>query len=341
MATIRMHVPGAQLAETGAPGSRGDVLIRLAVGMQDEVRTLSRAAWMYAGIAAATALLLAVAAQVIASRFARPLIALASAAKDIRPEAPLPMPRSGQYEEIESLAGALDLSFAVQSDALRRQSQFTSNAAHELRGPLAAMRSSAEVALRRDRGVEDHEVFFRDVLAALDRSDDTVSVLLELCRLDRSTNLLVHAEPVELRDVVERALSELDPAQAQRIALHAPESPLVVMGRLRLLVILIGNLLRNALQYSPPGSPVEIELAHSEHILEIAIRDRGPGLEPDELERVFERFYRSPRAAAEHPGSGLGLSIARSIAELHGGSLRLEAAQPGLRAIARLPIATS
>ncbi|MBL8896863.1 MAG: hypothetical protein JNM84_04515 [Planctomycetes bacterium] len=341
LVTLRMHVPGARLAESGELGSRGDVLIRLAVVMQEEVRTLSRATWMYAGLAVTTALLLAGVAQAIADRFGRPLLALANAAKDAKPEALVSMPRSGKYDEIDRLATALEQSFAVHGEALRRQSEFTSNAAHELRSPLAAMRTSAEVALRRQRRIEDYEVFFRDVIAALDRSEATVSALLELSRLDRSTKLVLDPEPVELRDVAERAIAELPPAQRSRIALRAEEGPLVVPGRLRLLVILIGNLVRNALQYSPSGSPVEVDLSRGAERLEIAIRDHGPGLEPAELERVFERFYRSPSASADLPGSGLGLSIARGIAELHDGSLRLEVAQPGLRAIVSLPIAAS
>lgn len=341
LATVRMHVPALHAGGPDVVGPRGDVLIRLAVGMQDEVQTLSRATWMFAGLAAASALLLAGAAHLIADRFGRPLLALSNAAKSARPYDPTALPRSGQHDEIDSLASALEQSFAVHREALLKQTQFTSNAAHELRSPLAAMRTSAEVALRRERRIEDYEVFFRDVIAALDRSEDTVSALLELCRMDRGTPLAVPHEPVELRCAIDRAVAELDPAQAARVAIRGTEGTSIAMGRPRLLVILIGNLVRNAFQYSPAGSPVDIELASTADSIELAIRDRGPGLPPDELERVFERFYRASNAISVSTGSGLGLSIAKSIVELHGGTIRLETAQPGLRAVVRLPLAES
>jgi signal transduction histidine kinase len=339
LATVLVKLPLPENVPDDLEGTRGEVMIRLAFGMQPEEEILNDAAWLFAGLAAAAALLLGAVAQMLASRFGRPVLELARATQQARPDLAPAMPRGSSFHEIEVLADALERSFAEHRRALERQARFTSDAAHELRTPLAAMRASADVALRRERTLADYEVFFRHVTEGLDRFEETVSDLIELARLDRLTPQLHTADTVDLQEIITRALADLDEAQAARVVRRGDREPALVTGRPRMLQILVGNLVHNALQYSPLHEPVELELTREKQRFTLRIRDRGEGLAPDELERVFDRFYRAPRSASTVPGSGIGLSISRSIAEFHGGSLRLELAHPGICAIASIPAA--
>jgi signal transduction histidine kinase len=99
----------------------------------------------------------------------------------------------------------------------------------------------------------------------------------------------------------------------------------------------VANLADNAVKFSPPGSEVEIGAAAGDHAIEIVVRDHGPGIPPADRAKAPERFFRG-EAARSTPGSGLGLALVQAVAHLHGGTLRLEDGEPGLRAVLSLPV---
>lgn len=230
--------------------------------------------------------------------------------------------------------GRLAFSFNAMLDALdgarRQQQQLVADASHELRTPLTSVRTNIEVLqVQSSMSEVERTRLLTDVTEQLSEMGDLVSDLVELARED------VPPRPDELSDV---RLDELVSQAVERAQLHAPGvrfevGPLgadIVSGDRRLMQRAVANLLDNASKWSPPGGVVSVEQRDGV----IVIRDSGPGIAPDDLPYVFDRFYRSP-AARSMPGSGLGLAIVRRVAEIHRGSVWAEPA-PGGGTIMRL-----
>lgn len=223
--------------------------------------------------------------------------------------------------ELRPLVDALNGLFerlAVHMDSERR---FTADAAHELRTPIAAIRTQAQVAWGEADEVR-RRAALRATLDGCDRATRVVEQLLTLARLDAETEL--PRGPVDLARVAREVLAEAAPLAQQRgqaVGLEAPPDPVVLHANETLMKILLRNLVDNALRYSPGGAEVEVSLGRENGALRLAVRDIGPGLSDEDLRRLGERFFRGATAAAS--GSGLGWSIASRIVQAHGG--RLEA----------------
>jgi signal transduction histidine kinase len=342
MATVLVKRRVAGEDDPSGPITAGDAIVKIAVSMEPELEQLAVLSGNLVLASIVAALALAAIAHVVARRFSRPLMRLELAARHATPGQAFVFERSGREDEVERLAAVLTASFARYREVLERQARFTSDAAHELRNPLTAMRASSEVALRRERTREEYERFFVNVLETLEGAEQTLNALIELARLDLGAGAAPPLETVELGDVLAAACAKLELEARGRLAYtSSATSGSTILGRPQLLVVLFENLLRNALQYSPSTAAVDLSVADEEGSLRVEVRDRGIGLAPEEAERAFERFYRAPRSAAEVPGSGLGLSIAKAIAELHGGTIELHRAEPGTVARVRLPRAAT
>ncbi len=221
--------------------------------------------------------------------------------------------------------GRLATSFNTMLHALQRslaaQRQLVSDASHELRTPLTSLRINAELLAGEPglSGPERQEVLDR-VVAQVAELGQLVADVTELARGEPVTSA---PGDVRLDEVVAAALEG-----ARRdwpgTPFTAGLEPYVVTGRAERLQIAVRNLLDNAAKFGPPGGPVEVRLIGGE----LTVRDRGPGIAPADLPGVFDRFYRAASARAV-PGSGLGLSIVRQVAESHGGSVRAESAPGG------------
>jgi two-component system sensor histidine kinase QseC len=214
--------------------------------------------------------------------------------------------------------------------------RFTADAAHELRTPLAALKTQAQVA----RGATDdaqRRHALDSVIAGCDRAARLVEQLLTLARLDPGPGGRA-AQPCELGALARQAIADLAPAALSRsieIELAARE-PVTVRGYADLLCVLLRNLVDNALRYSPAGSTVRVDVRRSEGMACVSVVDQGPGIAAEERAKVGQRFYRV--LGTSEPGSGLGLSIVRRIAEIHGARLALEEPEngKGLRAVIAL-----
>lgn len=223
---------------------------------------------------------------------------------------------------------------------LDREQRFVGDAAHQLRTPLAILRGSIEL-LETQEAPDTASVqrTLHEVSREAERLGHTIDDLLALSRADAGLAIAHETVDVlELADVV-YAQGRRRPG-GERLVLDLGDEPerwpWLVRGDERLLEQLLLNLIDNALKYSPEDRPVRLALATVADSIVLAVSDHGPGIPPEEQERIFERFYRAaPARAGRVPGSGLGLCLARWIAEAHHGRLELTSA-PGRGSTFRL-----
>ncbi|ROR99660.1 quorum sensing histidine kinase QseC [Raoultella terrigena] len=216
--------------------------------------------------------------------------------------------------EVRPLVDALNQLFARTHDTMIRERRFTSDAAHELRSPLAALKVQTEVAQLSMDDPQGREKALAQLHVGIDRATRLVDQLLTLSRLD-SLAALEDVDSVAIDELLQSAVMEMyHPAQQAGIELrlHSHAARVTHVGQPLLLGLLVRNLLDNAVRYSPRGSRVDITL----DARGFRVCDNGPGISAEALARLGERFYRPPGQDA--PGSGLGLSIVRRIAALHG-----------------------
>jgi len=232
-----------------------------------------------------------------------------------------PVAAVGVPDEVAPLTQALNDLFARLQHAFDNERRFTADAAHELRTPLAALKTQAQVAMR---SVDDGErkTALENVLRGVDRTTHLVAQLLTLARLDPEAAMTAHLV-VDLHRLCAETIAELAPAaQARHIELTLEAAAdCSISGNDAQLAVLLRNLVDNAIRYTPAGGRVTVSLAPREDGTVLEVSDTGPGIPEQEKQQVLERFYRIPGSAAE--GSGLGLSIVRRIAELHGAELEL------------------
>ncbi|GAA0376073.1 hypothetical protein GCM10009530_28210 [Microbispora corallina] len=231
-------------------------------------------------------------------------------------------------DELASLAR----SFNTMLDALERsakaQKRLVADASHELRTPLTAVRTNVELLIRGELPPEDRDDVSRAVVSGLEELTALVSDVVELARDEEPAALV---ETVRLDELVRREVA--------RAARHWPATsytvsaePSVVRGVPERLARAVANLLDNAAKYSPPAGRVEVSLRDGV----LTVRDHGPGIAPEDLPHVFDRFYRAP-AARSLPGSGLGLAIVGQVVDSHGGSVSAAPA-PGGGTLVRLAL---
>src|SRR5699024_7487670 len=228
------------------------------------------------------------------------------------------------------MVAALEEAFAEREAAGERMRRFVSDASHELRTPLASIRGYGE--LYRMGAVPEEEVpaTMARIESEARRMGVLVSDLLALARLDEKRPL--EMAPVDLRALASDALTDLGALDPTRpTALVAPE-PVIAWGDANRIRQVLMNLVGNAANHTPKGTPVEIEARAGAENAVIKVRDHGPGIPSGESERIFERFYRPDSSRARsRGGTGLGLAIVAGIMNAHGGSAYmspLPAAEP-------------
>jgi PAS domain S-box-containing protein len=202
----------------------------------------------------------------------------------------------------------------------RKQREFLAMVAHDLRSPLTSIKGFAQLMQRRG---SYSSTGIAAILNQVQLIEHLVEDVLEITRLDENRQDVTFA-PVDLTALV-RAI--IDRTQAllpsERIALHAPDG--AVEGTWDVLRIeqALGNVLSNAVKYAPTG-PIDVTVTPADSHVEITVRDHGRGIAPEDLPRVFERFYRVPGEASNARGVGLGLTITRTLVEAHGGSVAID-----------------
>ncbi len=221
---------------------------------------------------------------------------------------------------------------AVRQESETKVRQFVADASHELRNPLASIRGYAELTRHeRASASPDLKHALERIESEADRMSELVNDLLLLARLD--TGPALDRTEVDASEVVLNAVADAQAAgQDHHWTVAVPEEPVLLAADANRLHQVIANLLTNARTHTPPGTTVHTAVATTPTTVEISVTDNGPGIPPETLPRVFERFARAEasRVRSGGPSTGLGLAIVKAVVKAHGGSVRVES-EPGVR----------
>jgi heavy metal sensor kinase len=279
----------------------------------------------------------------LSRRALAPVDQITRAAQDINSNSlakRLDIPQSG--DELQRLSETLNSMLGRLESSFNRITQFTADASHELRTPLALMRTTTEVSLRTSQTVADYREAQQEVLAELEKTSSLVEKLMLLARADAGVETLQHA-PVNLAECLRDACKDgkvLAAAKQLTFTEGIESSELIVEGDSHALHRLFLILIDNAVKYTPSGGSITVGLKRTDASAVAEFRDTGIGISADDLPNIFERFYRADKARSrEFGGVGLGLSIARWVAEAHRGSIEVQRT-PGSGSVfrVRLPL---
>lgn len=260
----------------------------------------------------------------------RGLLPLDRVAEDVARRSPAnlePLAPQGAPAEIGGLIERLNALFVRVHDALEREQSFTSDAAHELRTPLAGIRTHAQVVLRTSDERQRRQAA-EEVIHGVDRATHLVDQALILARLERNT-LKDSFHAVDLDSIAAEVIAVLDAdAKARRIGVRLEAGTRVaVHGNAMALAIMVRNLVDNAIRYTPEGGTVAVHVFERNGALTLTVTDNGPGIPVSERDRVFARFHRGANGGAT--GCGLGLSIVKRVVDLHDARITLATAPDG------------
>lgn len=285
----------------------------------------------------AVALLLAI----LSFWLVRPFGLIADYVRYVRAERSFSLPRLGRRA-----LGTLGAAYDEMRDALSGRNyvaDYVQTLTHELKSPLSAIRGAAELLHEGEMPPQDRERFVANIERETARIQELVDRMMELAALE-SRRALERTERVALRPLLEERVASAQAAGAPRgitVTLDAPADA-AVDGDALLLQRAVGNLLDNALDFSPSGGRIEISLPVRGRSAEIAVRDHGPGIPDYADERVFEKFYSLARPGTQRKSTGLGLPFVREIASLHHGRVTLRNAEGGgALAVLSLPLSSN
>lgn len=320
-------VQGVKVRELVA--SRGSGAVITVQPLEPTLHALSRIRfWILlfdgVGIAIAAAL-----AALVATAALRPVRRLTAAAENVAATGDLTeRVKVAGTDELGRLAGRFNTMLGALEDSVGRQRRLVADASHELRTPLTAARTNVDLV--REGKLPEHEV--RHALdEASTELDSLTSLVADLVELARGEERKLRIEEVQLDDLVLSAV-ERAKARAPEATFVTSLTPVQVHVDPVLVERAVGNLLDNAVKYSPPGAPIEVSVREGE----VVVADHGPGIAEEDLPRIFDRFYRAAGARSK-PGAGLGLAIVREAAEAHGGKAIAESTTGGARFRLTLP----
>ena len=229
--------------------------------------------------------------------------------------------------ELGRLGAVLNSTFARLDAAFSQQRQFTADASHELRTPIAVLIAETQATLSRERSREDYRETVQECLATAQEMRRLTDSLLELARFDAGQEPLTR-EVVDLRLLVEGRIQSIRPlaeARGLRLELDCDEEAISVNGNQDRLGQVMTNLLSNAVNYNRAEGWIRVTIRREGRGVAVAVADSGIGIRTEELPRVFERFYRADKARGRSMGcSGLGLAICKAIVDSHGGRIAVE-----------------
>jgi two-component system sensor histidine kinase MprB len=290
-------------------------------GVNQELGHLALALWIIAFLGVALAVLLGL---VVGRAVLGPLNSLTSTVEELADTTDVSRRLDpGGMDELGRLRRAFNRLLEALDSSRDSQRQLVLDASHELRTPLTSLRTNMEVARRMDElEPVEREVLIGDVLTQLDELTTVVADLAELARGEQPPPI---SEPVRLHAVVEETVGVATThGRSRGVTFNAFIAPSWVMGSKPRIERAIGNLLDNALKWSPDGGSVEISCSGGT----VIVRDHGHGIDESDIDHLFDRFYRAPTARGL-PGSGLGLAIVAQVAREEGGSVEAQQAPGG------------
>ena len=229
-------------------------------------------------------------------------------------------------DELRRLTETLNAMLGRIESSVKRITQFTADASHDLRTPLSLIRTNAELALRRKRSEEDYRGSLARILTISEETSELIEGLLTLARADAGAAQL-KCQSLDLRPILAKVVHQarfLAFAKGLSFSEHIPFETAPIFADSALIERLLLSILDNAVKYTPIGGRVTVRASAEERFVTIEIEDTGIGITESDLPHIFERFFRADQARSrEIRGSGLGLSIARWIAEMHQGSIEV------------------
>jgi two-component system, OmpR family, sensor histidine kinase MprB len=297
------------------------IAVQIALPLTETDSVLSRLAWILFFISIGGVGLAVALGWLVARAALAPVRRLTAATEGITATRDLSRRvEEGSADELARLGTSFNTMLAALEESQQAQRQLVADASHELRTPLTSLRTNVEVLARGGLPDDERKKALSDVSTQLEEMTVLVTDVVDLAR-DGERERAVEDVRLDLLvgDAVERAR-----LHAPKIGFEADLGESLVRGVPDRIFRAVANVLDNAAKWSPAGGTVEVRVAGGE----VTVRDHGPGIAAEDLPHVFDRFYRSP-AARGTPGSGLGLAIVRQVAEAHGGSVAVAAADGG------------
>ena len=329
-----IDAPGAdfRVIARALPNNAGTVVA--AQSLRDLDRTTSRLGYLFGLIGFALLLLIALASRTVIKVSLRPLEDAEQTAEEIAAgNLSARMPDANPSTEVGRLVTSLNAmltriedAFSVRTESENKLRRFVADASHELRTPITAIRGFSEL---HRQGAVTGEKETTELIGRIEneskRMGSLVEDLLLLARLDQAREM--ESKPVDINKVVEDAVISARAAGPEHpVALNTSDSEIFTLGDEVRIHQVIANLLANARAHTPAGTPITVSVRSTDAGVEIAVADKGPGLNAEDQKRIFERFYRadSSRVRTGPDGSGLGLSIVDAVMRAHGGSVSVE-----------------
>lgn len=255
------------------------------------------------------------------TRSLKPMVFLAQQVNNRNAEDLTSLETSHIPEEVTPFISALNRLFKRVNETLQREREFTDNAAHELRTPLAAMKTQTQVLMKNGESSAEHQEGLGNLLNSIDRATQMVAQLLSFARLQ---NVHDPIETVNLSVLAASAVRELSLGALSRAQMIEAEivPDLYLNGYSGALTVLVRNLVDNAIKYTPQGGHIVVSLKPFGQNVVLEVKDTGPGIAPEHGDKIFDRFYRINKS--QGTGSGLGLSMVRWIAEMHNAQIQLD-----------------
>ena len=320
---------------------QGRYAVEVAMSLDDAYAATRIGRWLFLSMSVVILVVIGLTGVVLARNALRPIDRMVSRARRIG-EANLAdrLPHPGTADEIGRLVETLNEMLERLERSFEVRRMFSADASHELRSPLSRLRAELEVALRRPRQVAEYEETLRSCLDEVERIQGMIEELLELARIDTNAEREA-AEAVSVGDLIDAALLAVRPrAEQHGVSVVAEQHPDVLVNAAPVAAkVALANILDNAVKFSPAGGQVRIAVAAVDGEAVIAVSDAGPGVAPDEAERLFQPFYRGRASRSTGAaGVGLGLAISRVLIQRHGGRISLDAPdQRGAKFSVHLP----
>ena len=285
-----------------------------------------RFAWLLCAVGAGVLFVALAGGWILTTRALRPIRDISKAATQISAgDLSQRINAADTDSELGQLANLLNSTFARLEAAFAQQKQFTADAAHELRTPLAVIISETQTALNRPRTAEEYRETVEACLETAQRMRALTTSLLELARFDAGQEN-IHKEPFELSEIARQCIADADKLAAQRkIKIISDLNATPANGDAPRIAQVITNLLTNAIHYNKEGGEVRIKTESQNGRARLTVKDTGVGISSEALPHIFTRFYRADASRTGGAGhSGLGLAISKAIIDAHGGTISVE-----------------
>jgi signal transduction histidine kinase len=275
-------------------------------------------------------LLSALAGYFISRRALKPVISLTESARSISiGNLAARLPVSPNRDELAKLAETCNDMLTRLEDAMKAITRFTADASHELRSPIAIIRTTCEYTMRTPGLLSEAARGFESIVTETEHCSLLLDDMLMLARSDAGRAQL-EFEPVYLTELVHQAITRmrlLADKRKQQLAERATDEDLQVIGDAVMLERLICILLDNAINYTPVGGLIEVTLTREKQAVLLCVADNGIGIPAIALPKIFERFYRVDPSRGVHSGTGLGLAIAKWIVDVHKAKITVESTE--------------